>query len=98
VGGEVVIDAERQVLTVTEGALVARINTVLAERGQRLRTARGMYSAWYPGRYYIEEEAADGYAATHVDIEVLGRELGVLADDERIQFKTRARPRLRVVR
>lgn len=70
---------------VSERAVVARINRALAKDNRTLRTTRAD-SRWYSntGRHYVIDIAQNCILWTDVDLEELGRELGVLADYETI--------------
>jgi hypothetical protein len=85
-------------MKVSERALVARVNRVLKREEQKLRTARGL---WYSsggcqhwqenpdlGRYYRINTDRNVVIDTHVDLEVLGRELGVLGRWEQLSTET----------
>jgi len=71
--------------TVSERALVGRINRKLAKKGQQLRRRRVTWdgSNWLEdndlGRYYIVDLERDFLVEHHVDLEEIGRDLKVLA-------------------
>lgn len=67
----------------TERALVARINRTLAKQEQGLRRCREN-SRWFHdlGRYYVVDQATLSLCMKDVEIEDLGRELGVLTSRE----------------
>lgn len=76
--------ASNRTATVSERAVVARINRALDPdqrirrlRGAELRRAFGELVVWDWSRGYPVE--------VDVDLEALGRELGVLADHERVE-------------
>ena len=66
-------------------ALLLRINRRLAKDQQVLKTLRGDRYANELGRYYTVHVADNRIAATHVDPEAWGRELGVLAAWEMVE-------------
>ncbi len=70
-------------VAVTERAVEARINRVLAKELRVLKRCRED-SRWFRdlGRHYIVDLGHNGIAGQDVDIELLGRELGVLKDYE----------------
>jgi len=70
---------------VTERALIQRINRELKAHGQmgrKLKKTRGMQAFVDLGDYYVLDIAIGGIADKFVDIEALGRELGMLQDFE----------------
>ena len=69
--------------TVSQSALVKRLNRKLADDGEYLHTLRGMRAFHDLGRYYILRDG-NNIVATHVDPEALGRELGVLRSYETV--------------
>jgi hypothetical protein len=70
---------------VAERALVARIDRTLRKEGQAIRRCRqDSRSAASLGRYYLIDGSLNAVTATHVDIESLGRELGLLKAWERL--------------
>ena len=68
----------------TLGALLQRINRQLREDGQVLRTTRGERGRGDVGDYYCTE--GNRLVAQHVDPEEWGRELGVLAPHESVEW------------
>lgn len=73
---------------VSERALIARINRALKREDDlaQLKTCREDSRAYSTcGRYYIVDHSRNTITATHVDLENLGRELGVLADHEEVE-------------
>ena len=68
--------------TVTEAAAIKRINRALAHENEKLRRARDEQVILNFGYLYVEDYARHIIIATHCDVERLGRELGVLRDDE----------------
>ena len=69
---------------VTTRALIARINRKLAADLQAVRTTRGAGARYDVGEHYIIDHRKGWAVETHVDLEDLGRELGVLATFERV--------------
>jgi hypothetical protein len=67
---------------VTVRALSQRINRLLAAKGQELKKTRGVPAVDALGSYYLLR--GNSVFADHVDLEALGRELGALADHERL--------------
>jgi hypothetical protein len=65
-------------------ALVQRINRKLAQAGQALRTTRGNRWRSNLGHYYVLNLELNYIARTRVDLEALGRELGVLSPWESV--------------
>jgi hypothetical protein len=68
---------------VTQRALVGRIQRKLAHDGLLLRAARGAGVRFEVGDRYIVDVTTGGVVESHVDLEELGRELGVLGPEER---------------
>jgi hypothetical protein len=66
-------------------ALEKRINRNLAQNGEALRQCRET-SRWYLdlGDHYIVDIFRNAISDKHVDIEALGRELGVLSASEQL--------------
>jgi len=63
--------------------LIKRINRKLAHEGEQLRTARGADNASV-GYYFIADRRSRWVVASHIDMEQLGHELGVLKKYEEI--------------
>lgn len=80
----------KQKRQVSERALVARINRKLAKSNQQLRRIRvtwdgsKMYVDSNLGRYYLVNEEKNYVVRTHVDVEALGQEVGVLKGWEQL--------------
>lgn len=69
-------------MTVTDRALVARINRKLPDL-QKVRTAReGGWMRVNFGRHYLFDFRTNGVTRSHVDLVALARSLGVMAADE----------------
>lgn len=78
--------AKRQKVPVSERALFARIDRALDKQEERLRRCRpGSRSHWELGDYYVINWRIGGLVHKDVDIEDLGRELGVLRDYEKLE-------------
>ena len=70
--------------TVSQSALVRRINRALAPELTRLRKTRGDRWRGDLGDYYVVDDLQNRIIAPHVDPEAFGRELGVLSKHERV--------------
>ncbi len=71
--------------TITKTALVARIQRALRHDSQRLRKTRSDYWHWQLGEYYVEDFCSRFIVDKYVDVEELGRRLGVLREQEQVQ-------------
>jgi hypothetical protein len=69
---------------VTLNALIKRINRKLAPKYEALKTYRGGRWSNDLGRYYVIDFNRNAILRTHVDPEVVGRELGVLRQEESV--------------
>jgi hypothetical protein len=69
---------------VTQQALIKRINRKLEQECEKLRTARSARARLNLGDYFIVDAHTNAVVAQHVDPEDLGRELGVLAKNEKV--------------
>lgn len=69
--------------TITEGAAIKRINRKLAHKREVLRTARGRWET-NRSRHYVVDVNRNVVTALYVDVEELGRELGVIRNGERV--------------
>jgi hypothetical protein len=67
---------------VTESALMERINERLADDSRQLQDLR-MDSSPSLGHFYEQPNSIDGHSGS-IDLEAVGREMGVLAPDEAI--------------
>lgn len=76
--------------SVTERAVVMRINRVLKKNDNQLKKYRG--GLWWRdlGDYYILDLSHNNILEGHVDIELIARELGVLKDYEKIEKRMNA--------
>ena len=70
--------------SVSESALVKRINRKLLPEGERLQTSRGAHAEQQLGRHFITDANTGCGCVQHVDIEAYGRELGVLRTSDRV--------------
>jgi hypothetical protein len=59
-------------------ALVQRVNRALKKKGRLLKAARGERARTEVGDYYLIDVERNFLTDKHVNVEVLGRELGVL--------------------
>ena len=66
------------ITAVSRQAVIKRINRALAKEDEALRTTRGDRWRIDLGDHYLLNLRTNAIAATHVDPEELGRELGVL--------------------
>lgn len=72
-------------ISVTERALVQRINRRLAESGEQLKAYRGIRRQ-SDGPYFVVDVQRNRITREHVrDLEALGRELGALEGWERLE-------------
>jgi hypothetical protein len=67
---------------VTRRTLIARVNRKLAAKGQRLNVSTSNAARAEMGDYYVGRTNGSGRIRRRVDLEALGRKLGVLADGE----------------
>jgi hypothetical protein len=72
-------------MIVSERAAIARINRSLAKEMQRLLVCK-WGSRWHSslGRFYLVDLARNAVDTTNIDLEALGRELGVLRPNESV--------------
>jgi hypothetical protein len=75
---------KRPKVPISERALIQRINRKLKPEDQMLRTTRGERWRSSQGNHYIIDFNRNWMVADHVDVEDLGRELGVLAEWEHV--------------
>jgi len=73
-----------QKVPVTVRSAIQRINRRLKPDNEMLKTARGRYMRMQVGDYYIVNFNRNFILHTNVDPELLGRELGVLHEWERV--------------
>jgi hypothetical protein len=74
--------------TVSPRALVGRINRHLAHENQMVRSPRGRGLNSNLGDYFIVDFNRNFIVATKVNIEELGREIGVLAQWEEMEAES----------
>jgi hypothetical protein len=72
-------------VAVTTRALIQRINRRLAKDERLLRTARSLRVEQSVGRYFVVDLARNSIVQQRVELETLGRELGVLDKWEKVQ-------------
>lgn len=72
---------------VTEKSVLARINRKLYHKGEVLRKLRG--ERWFTslGEYFVVDLRLHAVIDTHVGLEALAREIGVLSDCEEIKWQ-----------
>ncbi len=75
----------RTKVPVTTRALTQRINRVLDDDGKRLKAARGAHDQAEFGDYCIIDSWRGYVFEKNVNLETLGRKLGVLADYEEVR-------------
>jgi hypothetical protein len=73
-----------QKIKITERALFQRINRKLHQQGENLRTARSQKVEASAGHHYIVDAKRKAVSADHVDLEKLGRKLGVIQPWEEV--------------
>lgn len=69
-----------------EQTVIAKLNLILAARGQRLRKCQSKAEQNRWGRYRIENEELSVVARKHLDLPQLARLHGVLAVGEPIEY------------
>lgn len=72
---------------ISERALTQRINRVLANQGRKLKALRGDRGWDTLGNLYVVELATNSVVKTKVNLEELGRELGVMKGYEELVFE-----------
>src|ERR1017187_9817859 len=73
-----------QKVRITERALFQRVNRKLHQQGENLRTARTQQVEASMGRHYIVDAKRKAVTADHVDLENLGRKLGLIQPWEEV--------------
>jgi hypothetical protein len=73
-----------QKVKITERAAFQRINRTLHKQGENLRTARTEKVEAAMGRHYIIDVKRKAVTADHVDLEKLGRKLGLIEPWEEV--------------
>jgi len=71
--------------SITEKALIARINRKLKPDGQILKKTRGERAILDLGYFYVIDIYQNISLWTRVDIEAFGKELGVMKDYETVE-------------
>ena len=71
--------------SVSTRALLQRINRALAKRDEVVKTTRGDRLRFDLGEYYCVDYDRNLIVEDHIDLEDLGRELGVLKGWERLE-------------
>jgi hypothetical protein len=74
-------------IKITERALFQRVNRRLKQDGEKLSTARSDSVEIEVGHYFIVNTNRNAITAQHVDLEKLGRELGVIQPWEELGAK-----------
>lgn len=72
-------------LKISHRALIQRINRKLKPGGTRLRVARNEWVELDVGRYFIVDANQSAITLHHVDLEELGRTLGVMCSWETLE-------------
>ncbi len=70
-------------LSITERALIQRINRALAKRGERLKKARGESAIQDVGEYFIIDIDRNAIVHTNVSVIETAKELGCVQPFER---------------
>lgn len=70
---------------ITERALYQRINRKLEQDGEQLRTSRSPKWVDTTGRYFTVNVNRNSLECQHVDLEVFGRDLGVMQPWEKLE-------------
>ena len=65
-------------MKITDRALIQRINRKLKQNDEQLRTARTARAESSIGHYFIVDVRRNVIVTHHLDLEELGRQLGVL--------------------
>ena len=71
--------------SLSERAVIQRINRKLAHKYEKLCKSRGWRELQNLGDYHVIDSYRNVLIKSHVNIEELARELGVMADHERIE-------------
>ena len=77
-------------IKLTNRALVARINRSLAACDQKLRKSRGERARFDLGDYFVVDVPGRHIIDKYIDVEALGRELGVLRPSEQVAQEGRS--------
>jgi hypothetical protein len=76
----------REKVTISERALLARINRKLKPDMEQLRKAHGVRARLDVGDFYVVNHRINGVTMKDVDVEKLARELGVLKEWEKVSW------------
>jgi|AmaraimetFIIA100_FD_contig_81_450009_length_1432_multi_4_in_0_out_0_2 predicted NAD-dependent protein-ADP-ribosyltransferase YbiA (DUF1768 family) len=76
--------AKHATVPVSTRALIQRINRALKDDGEMLKTARSPRVASSIGRHYVVNINRNWITRQRVDVEALGRKIGVLSDYEHL--------------
>ena len=71
-------------MRITTATLTKRINRKLAARGEALRRTRGMQAYLELGDYYAIDISGNFVVSREIDLQELGRDLGVLFAHEEV--------------
>jgi hypothetical protein len=74
-----------EAVPVTVRAIVQRINRALAKKGEQLRASRGDQARTELGDYYVIDLHRNTLVLYRVNLDALGRKLGVLRPWERVE-------------
>ena len=76
----------RKTVPVSKRALLQRVNRALRDKGEILKAARSPRVADELGQHFVVRLTGKRIVTQqHVDVEALGRELGVLSEWERVE-------------
>jgi hypothetical protein len=78
------VTAKSQGVPVSVRALYQRLNRKLAGKGLVLKASRGGRARTEVGSFYVIDTERNTVVVHHVNLEAYGRELGVLAQWERV--------------
>jgi hypothetical protein len=78
------VKSTKEKVPVTKHALVQRINRALKKDGEKLQAARGMQAFLDLGDFYTIDVSRNFILEKNVDLEKMGRRLGVLKPFERL--------------
>lgn len=76
--------SKKKHVPVSEPAVLQRINRTLAKELQTLKVTRGERARIEVGDYYVLDHNRNFIVATHVDVEGMACELGVLREYEQL--------------
>jgi len=74
--------------TVTEKALIGRINRKLKRENKFQQLHKTRMGQWYSdlGPYHIVDHSTNSLTHAHIDIEDLGREMKTIGPDEKVTY------------